>query len=208
MPVAVLALAVVALASPPTLSKLVLKPNAVGSGYVLVQRQDGNGTAQRTLDLCGTQNYPSEALRASRLQVNYEKPKAKLALSNELVAYKDGGAARAMREVAQHARTCPTKPIAVEGLPPLRYKITRVPDAKLLRGALALRIDISGRVNGKRVSAIYFVVYQRAGSVLSGVYSYASNSVSAAAQQRFALHAAEASAKILRQGSQGGGTPA
>jgi hypothetical protein len=208
MPVAAIALAVVALASHPALSKLVLTPGAVGPGYVLVPRQDGNGTAQRTLDLCGTKNYPSEALRTSRLQVNYEKRKAKLALSNEVVVYKDGGAARAMREVAQHAKTCPAKPIAVEGLPPLRYKVTRVADAKLLRGAIALRVDISGTVKGKRVSAIYFVVYQRLGSVLSGVYSYASKGVSAAAQKRFALHAAEASAKNLRQGSQGGGTPA
>ena len=45
------ALAAAALISPSNLDKLVLKPAAVGVGYVLVQRTDGQGTAQRTLDL-------------------------------------------------------------------------------------------------------------------------------------------------------------
>lgn len=208
MPVAAVALAVAALVSQPNLAKLVLKPSAVGPGYVLVQRSDGKGTAQRTLDLCGTKNYASEKLRSGRLQVDYLKQKTKLALSNEVVTYKDGGAAEAMREVAQHAKNCPSKPIAFEGQPPLRYKITRIVDSKLLRGSIALRVDVSGKINGKRVHAIRFAIYQRAGNVLSGVYSYAVNSVSAAAQERFALNAAEASAKTLRQGGQGGGVPA
>lgn len=204
----VAALAVAALVSQPNPAKLVLKPSSVAPGYVMVQPPDGKGRAQRTLDLCGTKNYPSEALRAARLQVDYGKPNAKLVLSNEVVVYKDGGAAQAMREVAEHAKNCPAKPIAFEGQPPLRYKFTRIADSKLLRGALAFRMDVSGTVNGKRVRGVHFLVYQRLGNVLSGVYSYAGSSVSAAAQERFALHAAEASAKILRQGGQGGGVPA
>src|SRR6185437_16213607 len=107
MLVAALALAA---AVQPNLSKLILKPAAVGPGYVLVERSDGKGTAQRTLDLCGTTNYSSEKLRVDRLQVDYLKQNAKLALSNEVVTYKDGGAAEAMRQVAQHVRTCPHKP--------------------------------------------------------------------------------------------------
>jgi len=208
MPVVVLALAAAVLASQPNLAKLVLKPSAVGSGYVLVQRSDGKGTAQRTLDLCGTKNYASEKLRTGRLQVDYLKQNAKLALSNEVVTYAPGGAAKAMNEVAQHAATCPAKPIAFEGQPPLRYKVTRIADAKLLHGSVALRIDVSGKINGKPVSAIRFAIYQRLGNVLSGVYSYAVNSVSGAAQERFVLHAAEASAKALRSTSTSGGLPA
>ncbi|HEX5246328.1 MAG TPA: hypothetical protein VFW41_04280 [Gaiellaceae bacterium] len=209
MPVAAVALAVAALVSQPNLAKLVLNPSAVGPGYVLVQRSDGKGTAQRTLDLCGTKNYASENLRSGRLQVDYVKQtKTTLALSNEVVTYKDGGAAQAMREVTQHAKTCPSKPIAFEGQPPLRYTITRIVDSKLLRGSIALRIDVSGKINGKPAHATRFAIYQRLGNVLSGVYSYAVNSVSAAKQERFALHAAEASATILRQGGQGGGLPA
>jgi hypothetical protein len=208
MPVAALALAVVALASQPNPAKLVLRPSSVAPGYLMVQPPDGKGKAQRTLDVCGTKNYPSEALRTARLQVDYGKPKAQLLLSNEVVVYKDGGAAQAMREVAEHAKNCPAKPIAFEGQPPLRYTYTRLADSKLLHGALAYRMEVSGTVKGKRVHGVHFLIYQRLGNVLSGVYSYASSKVSPAAQERFALHAAEASAKILRQGSQGGGTPA
>lgn len=208
MPVAAVALAVAALVSQANLAKLVLKPSAVGAGYVLVQRSDGKGTAQRTLDLCGTKNYASEKLRSGRLQVDYLKQKTTIALSNEVVTYNDGGAAQAMREVAQHVKSCPAKPIAFEGQPPLRYKITRIVDSKLLSGSIALRIDVSGKINGKPVHAIRFAIYQRLGSVLSGVYSYAVSSVTAAAQEQFALHAAEASAATLRHGGQAGGLPA
>lgn len=207
MPAALVALAAAALVSQANLAKLVLKPSAVGSGYVLLQRSDGKGTAQRTLDLCGTKNYQSESLRTDRIQVDYLKQGAKLALSNEVVSYKGDGAKQAMREVLVHARTCPSRPIAFEGQPPLTYKITRISDSKLLSGAVALRIDVSGKIDGKHVSAIRFAIYQRVGNVLSGVYSYSVKGVPGAAQERFVLHAAEASAKALR-GQAPGGLPA
>jgi hypothetical protein len=114
------------------------------------------------------------------------------------VTYQQGGAAKAMGEVARHASTCPNKPIAFEGQPPLTYKITRIPDSKLLPGALALRVDVSGKIKGKKVSAVRFAVYQRLGNTLSGVYSYAVTGEPGAAQEQFVLHAAEASAKALR----------
>ena len=192
----------IAAAVQPNLAKVVLKPAAVGAGYVLVQRSDGHGTAQRTLDLCGTQNYASESLRTGRLQVDYFKQNAPLALSNEVVVYKSGGAQKAMSEVAQHAASCPSKPIAFEGQPPLTYKITRIRDSKLVKGYIALRVDVSGKIKGKAVRAIRFAVYQRVGNLLSGIYSYAVSGVSGEAQQQFVLHAAEQSAKVLlRKGS-------
>ncbi|MGH2972199.1 MAG: hypothetical protein ACRDNM_03780 [Gaiellaceae bacterium] len=208
MSVAAIALAAALAASQPSLAKLVLKPTAVGPGYVLVQRSDGKGTAQRTLDLCGTSNYASEKLRVDRLQVDYLKQNAVLALSNEVVTYKAGGAAEAMREVAQHAASCPNKPLAFEGQPPLTYKITRIKDSKLVHGAIALRIDVSGKISGKPVSAIRYAIYQRVGNVLSGVYSYSAKGVSGTAQQAFVLHAAEASARALQGTASGGGPPA
>ena len=55
---------------------------------------------------------------------------------------------------------------------------------------------------------VHILVYQRFGNVLSGIYTFAAHGVSVAAQERFALHAAEASAKILRHGGQAGGVPA
>jgi len=208
MPVALALLAAVVAVSQPNLAKLVLKPAAVGSGYVQLQRADGKGTAQRTLDLCGTKNYPSESLRSDRLQVDYLKQNGALGLSNEVVTYKGGGAANALREVAQHAKTCPNKPIAFEGQPPLVYHFTHITDAKLLHGYVALRIDISGKIKGKAVKVVRYAVYQRFGNVLSGIYSYAAASVSTAAQQAFVLHAAEMSAKALKGNSQAGGVPA
>lgn len=198
------ALAAAALISPANLSKLVLKPASVGAGYVLVHRTDGQGTAQRTLDLCGTSNYASEQLRSGRLQVDYLKPNAKLALSNEVVLYRTGGAAEAMREVAQHADNCPARPIAFEGQPPLRYTITHLVDSKLIKGYLALRVVVTGTIKGQSVRAVRYAVYQRLGNVLSGVYSYAAAGVAESRQQSFVLHAAEASAKALRGGSRQG----
>jgi hypothetical protein len=202
------ALAAVALAAQPNLAKLILRPAQVGPGYVLQLRADGQGTAQRTLDLCGTKGYPSEALRVDRLQVNYGRPKANLALSNELVRYKPGGAAQAMRELARHAANCPKKAIAFEGFPPLHYVVTRIKDAKLIKGYIAARVHRYGTVKGKKVSDTFFVVYQRVGNVLSGTYSYAAPGVTTAEQQAFCLHAAEASAKNLRGGTSVAGVPA
>ena len=197
----ILALLAVVAAAQPNLAKVALRPVQVGPGYVVQQRPDGQGTAQRTLDLCGVKNYPSESLRAERLQINYLRQNAKLALSNEVVRYKPGGAAQAMREAAQHVATCPKTPIAFEGAPPLRYQLTPIHDAKLVKGYVAVRIHRTGTVKGKRVDDVFFVVYQRVGNVLSGVYSYAATGVSASAQQTFLLHAAEQSARNLRGGS-------
>jgi hypothetical protein len=198
-----LAVLAVAAAVQPNLAKVALRPAQVGPGYVVQQLPSGQGTAQRTLDLCGTKSYPSESLRVERLQISYLRQNAKLALSNEVVRYKPGGAEQAMREAAQHVVTCPKTPIAFEGAPPFRYQLTRISDSKLVKGYVAVRIHRTGTVKGKRVDDVFFVVYQRVGNVLSGVYSYAATGVTASAQEAFCLHAAEQSARNLR----GGGSP-
>src|SRR5438552_9988312 len=140
-------LALVALtAATPNVIKMLLRPDTqVGQGYNLVARKDGfgvNGTV--TLDLCGRTGYSSEKLRVSRIQVNYLKagdPRRTLGLSNEVVAYKPGGAKQAMREVLEHAVNCPHTPIDTgqPGLPKLRLAITPIKDAKLLKGYVAAR---------------------------------------------------------------------
>ena len=192
----------------PNVNKLILQPSQVGSGYVLLQRQDGHGVKGTvTLDLCGRKGYPSEQLRATRLQVNYAAQGNALGLSNEVVTYKPGGAAQAMREVTHHANNCPNKPIATgeAGLPPLRFTITHITDANLLKGYLAVKIrvrgtvklKVKGKVQSQKVDQISYAVYQRFGDVLSGTYSYGPNTP---AQLAFALHAAEQSAQNLRRG--------
>lgn len=198
--VAALALAASATAATtPTVAKAVLLPGQVGKGYQLITRSDGYGLKMRTLDVCGTKNYPSEKLRASRLQVNYLKAKSKIGLSNEVVSYKTGGAAQALREVTLHATTCPNDRKIDPGennLPPLLFNITRLKHAHLLKGYLAIKVRVRGTYLGKHVDETSYAVYQRQGSVLSGVYSFGPNTV---AQMQLCLHAAEQSARNLRR---------
>lgn len=185
-------------AATPTVAKVVLLPTQVGKGYVLVTRSDGYGMTTRTLDLCGTKNYPSEALRTSRLQVNYLKNKSKLGISNEVVTYKSGGATQAMHEVTVHATTCPTHKIdpGENNLPPLLFTIKRLKDAHLIKGYLAVQIRVRGAYQGKKIDETSYAVYQRIGNLLSGVYSFGP---ATEAQQLLCLHAAEQSAKNLRK---------
>jgi hypothetical protein len=199
----ILALAAVALvgaASAIDLRTVILKPAQVGKGYQIYARNDGFGVkAAPTLDLCGRSGYASEKLRADRLQVNYLKANTTLGLSNEVVTYKSGGARQAMREVLQHAMTCPRTPVVTgePGVGPLRFTITPVHDSKLLSGYVAVRVRAVGKLtNGKPVDQVSYAVYQRRGDILSGIYSFGPNT---AAQQAFALHAAEQSAALLRK---------
>jgi hypothetical protein len=204
--------AVVAATGVPDVKKLVLAPTQVGTGYSLLQRQDGAGVKGTvTMDLCGRKGYPSEKLRTARLQVNYASKSNPLGLSNEVVTYRAGGALQAIREAARHADSCPDKPIdsGEPGLPPLRFTISHVKDSRLLKGYLAVKIrvrgtvklTVKGKVQSRKVDQTSYAVYQRLGSVLSGIYSYGPNT---AAQLRFALHAAEQSAQNLRRGHNAG----
>jgi len=199
----VLALAVAALVgatAAPTLQTAILKPAQVGTGYGVYARSDGFGVKSApTLDLCGRTGYGSEKLRVDRLQVNYLHPKQALGLSNEVVRYKAGGAKQALREVLQHARSCPATPIETgeKGVGPLRFTITPLRDGKLLSGYVAVKVRAVGKLtSGKKIDQTSYAVYQRVGDVLSGVYSFGPDT---AAQKTFVLHAAEQSAATLRK---------
>ncbi len=194
-----LALAAVVATGPPDVTQLVLKAAQVGNGYVLLQRTDGSGLKQVTLDLCGRSGYPSEARRTARLQVDYLKPKASVGLSNEVVTYRPGAAAQAMRELIKHAGSCPRHQIKTgdPGVPRARFTITRIRDPKLLKGCLAVKVRVQATVGGKKFDQTSYAVYQRVGDVLSGTYSFGPDTP---AQLTFALHAAEQSAQNLRGG--------
>ena len=188
----------------PDVTKLVLTPAQVGNGYVMLQRRDGVGVNNTvTLNLCGNAGYPSEKLRTARLQVDYLKQKSNLGLSNEVVAYKKGGAAQAMAEASQHASSCPTTPIRTDpALPALRFRFARITGSNLLHGYLALKIRVTGTVKGKKVDETSYAIYQRLGDTLSGTYSFGPDTK---AQLQFVLHAAQQSAINLRRGKAAGG---
>jgi hypothetical protein len=201
-----LVLAALVATGTPNVTKLILKPAQVGPGYVLFRMAGGAGVKNTvTLDLCGRTGYPSERLRATRLQVNYLKKKSLLGISNEVVTYEPGGAAQAMREVIHHADNCPNRPIdsGAPGLPPLTFTITRIHDTKLLKGALAVMVRVRGTVNGKKVDQISYAVYQRLGNVFSGTYSLSAEP-NTPAQRILLLHAAEQSAQNLVHGNNTG----
>jgi hypothetical protein len=199
-----LALTAALFATSPNVAKLILTPSQVGTGYVLLKRTDGAGVVNTTtMDLCGRKGYPSEHQRLARLQVNYLKPRGTLGLSNEVVTYRHGGAAQALREAAQHAASCPSTPITTgePGLPPLRFTITKIKDPRLLKGYLAVKVRVRGTINSKKIDETSYAVYQRLGDVLSGTYSFGENSP---AQLEFVLHAAEQSAQNLLRGHNAG----
>jgi hypothetical protein len=201
MALALAALAV-APALPPDVGHLILQPAQVGKGYVTKTQVGGNKiNGQVTLNLCGT-GYPSERFRTTRLQVDFANPTVPLAISNEVVTYRSDGAAQAMREVIRRAATCPNRPIdtGAKGLPKLTYRITRFAHSRLLKGYLAVRVDVTGTIKGKHIAQTSYAVYQRRGNVLSGVYSAGGDNPE---QLQLVLHAAEQSARNLRRGTNG-----
>jgi hypothetical protein len=204
-----LALAAVAVApvATPDLSQLILQPAQVKKGYVMQVMTGGKLVkGQVTLTLCGG-GYASERFRTTRLQANYGMPTTPtaIAISNEVVTYRSDGAALAMRELMRRAVSCPHKPIdtGAPGVPKLTFRITKVTDPHLLKGYLAVRVDVSGTVKGKHIAQTSYAVYQRLGNVLSGVYSFGGTN---ADQLKLALHAAEESARNLRRGGSGAGS--
>lgn len=157
------------------LGSIVLRAAQVGSGYVLQQLPGGQLVRGRaTLDLCGF-SFPSESLRTARLQVAYSAPGKSLALSNEVVSYRAGGARQALREITHAAAACPHGPVQSTvpgvGAVDVTYRLQRLHDARLLPGSLALVVQVSGTINGARRSTTEVVVYQVRGDLLSVVYA-------------------------------------
>jgi hypothetical protein len=157
------------------LGAVVLRAAQVGAGYALQQLPGGQLVqGQATLDLCGF-SFPSESLRTARLQVAYRAPGKSLALSNEVVSYRPGGARQALREITHAAAACPHGPVQSTvpgvGTVDVTYRLQRLRDARLLPGSLALVVRVSGTINGTRGSTTEVVVYQVRGDLLSVVYA-------------------------------------
>jgi hypothetical protein len=196
---AVTALAAVAgaAASPQgDVAAVLLRPAQVGASYTLREFPGGKQVRnQVTLDLCGYR-FASESLRLARHQVAFGlKGHATAVLSNEVVAYRTGGADQALREVRTAIRRCPAGYVnsTVQGVGRLRNRLVAIPHPGLLPGAIAYVDHITEQLpNGtvKRYDVAF--VYQARKDVLSGVYAFGLGYV------RLVLHASAGAATNLR----------
>jgi hypothetical protein len=174
-------------------AKLVLRAAQVGPGYVLVPFQEGRTLKRPTLDMCHL-TFRSEKLRLARDKVVFQRGQNDPTIANEVVTYKPGGAAQALKDIRGSIARCPKGPVK-SGLATITTTIQVLhPKGTFLPGSIALAIHASGSVNKKPVSVDGTALYQVRGNVLSGVYAYGSSP-----DERLStmLHAAEQSAAKL-----------
>jgi hypothetical protein len=176
--------------------RAVLKAAEVGPGSIV--RQIPGGTVvkgQVTLDLCGFK-FTSEALRAARLQVSFiRNTGGGPFLSNEVVAYRTGGAATAMRELRSAIAHCPTGFVksGVPGAGLLKNSFDPIKSSRFLPGAVGVIDHITEKVSGKTLHFDSLLVYQARGNILSGVYGFG------VVQLPTVVHASEQSALNLKR---------
>lgn len=154
---------------------------------------------QVTMDLCGA-DFFSEIFRTARHQVGYSAPN-KDYVSTETVSYRDGGAARAMRELRHAIRTCPTGYVrsTVAGAPPMKQQIEQIPRVRSWLPdtvAFALTNTVKGRPSEHGV-----LIYQHQGNLITAAYVYAG-----AASRRVGSHVASLLAKRLKVATDSAGS--
>jgi hypothetical protein len=177
-----------------TVARIVLAPSQVASDATLHELPGGNQVAgQVTLDLCGYR-FRTESLRLARRQVAYVR-RGTAVLSNEVVAYKPGGAASALREIRTAIAHCPAGFVrsTVSGVGELKNRIEPIRAPGLLAGSIAFIDHITERLNGKTRTYETTLVYQARADVLSGVYT------AEQADLPLARHAAAESARNLKK---------
>lgn len=92
---------------PSPLEAILLRPDDIGPGVAQREIPGGRGLSRPTLDLCdGT--FRSEAMRTDRIQVVFTDRNDRTVVSNEVVAYRPGGAERAYEELRLLVGHCPT----------------------------------------------------------------------------------------------------
>jgi hypothetical protein len=181
-------------ATTPHPARYALRAAQVGKGFFPVIVGGGSTLKKPTLDICH-EKLPSEKLRLARFTIGFVHTQTDPAISNEIVIYKPGGAAQAMREVARAVLACPKGPVTV-GAVSVTSKIAPLhPKGSFLPGALAYGYHQYGTVSGHTVSQYALVIYQRRGDVLSSVVAHDST---LAKRLLFGGHAAAQSARNLR----------
>jgi hypothetical protein len=163
----------------PNLAKRILRAAEVGPGY---QPGPPHQTLTTPSDgLCAV-HLQSESLRTARLQIVFTNPhlprEKRHVLSNEVIAYRSGGAQQAMRELSAAATTCPPS-----------YHIDHIVGSHLLAGYVVLKVTPGPR-------AVIWI-YQARNGILSQIVAIGHKGGSYPELLQFAHHAAEESAQNL-----------
>jgi hypothetical protein len=179
-----------------TVERAVLKAAEVGPGSISRQIPDGDVVqGQVTLDLCGA-TFATEKLRLARLQISFiRNTGGGPFLSNEVVAYKRGGAPTAMKELRAAVANCPKGFVksTIPGAGLIRNRFDPIKSQKFLPGSVGLIDHITEKVKKKTLHFDSLMVYQAHGNVLSGVYSFG------VSQLPIVVHAAGQSALNLKK---------
>jgi hypothetical protein len=140
----------------------------------------GDATTTSTLDLCGA-SYASESKRTARRQMQYGPDTDNLPVSHEVVTYRDGGAAEAMRELQDAIAHCPTTLVQEKNLHGGRaiYHVAKliVTSPKWLPGSVSIVVTLH---HEDGTDFTYAEIVQPRGDVLSIVYGPLAGQVASA----------------------------
>jgi len=175
--------------------RVVLRASQVGPGTITREIPHGREVAGvSTLDLCG-QTFRSEKMRVARVQLSWiRNTGGGPFLSNEVVAYKPGGAAMAMRELRAAVRSCPKGFVksAIPGAGMIKNQFDPI-KGQFVPNSLGLIDHITEKVGKKTLRFDSLLVYQVRGNVLSAVYGFG------VVQLPLVVHTAAQSAKNLKK---------
>jgi hypothetical protein len=150
------------------LDQYLLAPAEVGPSSMMLLIDGGrNATTQATLDWCNF-TYTSEALRMTRVQVEYTGNDT-LPVGNEFVHYQKGGTARAWAELQKAVATCPPSS-TLDGY--VNDQVQRAgADSELVARQIILSYHVTDPT-GQLNLPWQAVVYQFDGDYFSGIYVY------------------------------------
>jgi hypothetical protein len=167
------------------LDSYVLSPAEAGPGAMMFLIDGGRGVTldQPTLDFCNF-TYPSEKLRAARVQVQYAGGSSQ-PVGNEFVKYQPGGTTKAFGELQQAVANCPATTQSDGVTYSQRLRAPR--ETGLVSNQLILSFQVDDP-SGNLALPWQAVVYQFDGDYFSGIYTYGTSRAIALGQaERLAL---------------------
>jgi hypothetical protein len=145
--------------------EIALGSGDLGPGWTGSTITNGATLGSPTLDLC-ERTSPSDKLRTARRQTLVLSRTT--ALSTEVVTYRHGGAAQALREAAAIARSCRNVSTTQDGQTFVETITPIAGDAAW--GADAVAVAETATENGESVTT--YAVYQADGDTLAAVYDF------------------------------------